>query len=294
MRKNLLFIINPVSGRRHSKGQLLEALNQFSKHDFRVEVYITQKAQDAYFYTLEHAKEFDLVVVSGGDGTLNEVTSALVQFDTKPILGYLPAGTMNDFASSFNLSTNLIETTQKICNMHTDEFDMGKINEQYFNYVAGFGMICEVSYETDQNLKNIIGNLAYIIKGISLLPNLKPYHVKMKIDDEFVEKDVMFGLIVNGIRVSGFELVEKNRDVLKDGIFNVILVEHTANLLELYNYPAGLLNPTMNWKYVSRYQAKHIEILSDVPMKWTLDGEEGKETKEAKIDVIPRAIQICC
>lgn len=293
-RQKLLFIINPVSGKKNSKFQLIDALNEFSKQNIQVEIYTTQAKQDAYEHVLKYGEQFDKIVVSGGDGTLNEVTSALVQLKNKPILGYIPSGTMNDFGSNFNLSSNFLEAAITICKDNIDEFDIGKINDRYFNYVAGFGMICEVSYETDQGLKHILGNMAYIIKAISMLPNLRPYHVKLDIDGQIIEKDLMFGLIINGIRVSGFDLVEKSNDAMKDGMLNVILVEHTPNLLELYNYPAGLLNPTMSWKYVTRYQAKHIEIQSSEPMKWTLDGEEGDMDTAVSIDVINRAIKILC
>lgn len=293
-RKKLLFVINPVSGKKHFKEQILDALNEFSKHGFFVETYITQATMDAYDYILKYGENYDLVVISGGDGTLNEVTNALIQLEKIPLLGYLPSGTMNDFGANFNLSTNLQEAAKTVCEGKVDEFDLGKINDQYFNYVAGFGMICEVSFETDQELKHVLGNLAYVIKAVSLLPNLKPYHVKMNIDGEEIEKDLMFGLIINGVRVSGFDLVEKSEDAMKDGTLNVILVEHTPNLLELYNYPVGLLNPTVNGKYVTRYQAKHITIEANEPMKWTLDGEKGEERDKAEICVIPRALKIVC
>ena len=116
----------------------------------------------------------------------------------------------------------------------------------------------------------------------------------MNIDGQEIEKDLMFGLIINGVRVSGFDIVEKSDDAMKDGTLNVILVEHTPNLLELYNYPVGLLNPSVNGKYVTRYQAKHITIEADEPMKWTLDGEKGKERNKAEIQVVPRALKIIC
>ena len=291
-RKRMLFVINPVSGKKNSKNQILDVLNEFSKHGYFVETYITQAANDAYEYLLRYAKNYDVVAISGGDGTLNEATNALIQLDKKPLIGYLPSGTMNDFGYNFGLSTDLEAAAKTICEGRIDAFDLGKIDDQYFNYVAGFGMICEVSFETDQELKHVLGNLAYIIKAVSMLPNLRPYHVKLNIDGKIIEKDLMFGLVVNGIRVSGFDLIEKSEDAMKDGMLNVILVEHTPKLLELYNYPIGLLNPSVNGKYVTRYQAKHIEILADEPMKWTLDGEKGKERDKAEITVIPKALKI--
>lgn len=294
MNKKLLFIMNPVSGKRGSKSGFIYALNEFSKHGYQVEVYITQARRDAYTYALNHGSNYDIVAVSGGDGTLNEVTSALVQLEKKPLLGYIPTGTMNDFGTNFNLTNDFKKGAQIICAEKTDVFDMGHINDQYFNYVAGFGMICEVSYETDQNLKSQFGNLAYVIKAISMLPNLRPYHVKINMDGILVEKDIMFGLIINGVRVSGFDLVKKSDDAIRDGVFDIILVEHTENLLELYNYATGLLNPEAEVKYVYRYQAKSITIESNEEIKWTLDGEEGKPTTLASIENLQQALTIIC
>lgn len=106
---------------------------------------------DAYDYILKYAENYDIVVISGGDGTLNEATNALIQLEKKPLLGYLPSGTMNDFGANFNLSTNLEEAAKTVCEGKVDVFDLGKINHQYFNYVAGFGMICEVSLKRTRN-----------------------------------------------------------------------------------------------------------------------------------------------
>lgn len=134
--------------------------------------------------------------------------------------------------------------------------------------------------------------MAYIIKALHEIPNLHPYHVKMNMDGKVFEKDLMFGLIINGNRVAGFEMVEQDDNTFKDGVFDIILVEHTPNLLELYNYPLGVLHPELNMKYVERYRAKSITIESNERIAWTLDGEEGESTLAAHIDNHPRALQI--
>ena len=149
-----------------------------------------------------------------------------------------------------------------------------------------------MSYETKQELKKQLGNMAYIIKALHEIPNLHPYHVKMNVDGKKFEKDLMFGLIINGNRVAGFEMVEQDDNTFKDGVFDIILVEHTPNLLELYNYPLGVLHPELNMKYVERYRDKSITIESSERLAWTLDGEEGESTLVAHIDNYPRALQI--
>lgn len=291
-RKRVLVLINPNSGKKNSKESVLDALNMFSAYNYQMEIYLSQKPMDVTHYIEENGERFHVVAVFGGDGTLNEATNGLMKLNHKPIISYFPTGTMNDFGTNFGLTNDMKQCANIACAGHIESFDVGKINSRYFNYVAGFGAFCNVSYETKQELKKQIGNLAYIIKALHEIPNLHPYHVKMNLDGRVFEKDLMFGLIINGNRVAGFEMVEKADNTFKDGLFDIILVEHTPNPLELYNYPLGVLHPELNMKYVERYQAKSIIIESQEKLAWTLDGEEGEETLVACVENISQALQI--
>lgn len=291
-RKKVLVLINPNSGKKNSKESVLDALNVFSANNYQMEIYLSQKPMDVTRYIEENGERFDVVAVFGGDGTLNEATNGLMKLKHKPVISYFPTGTMNDFGTNFGLTNDMKQCANIACAGHIESFDVGKMNSRYFNYVAGFGAFCNVSYETKQELKKQIGNLAYIIKAIHEIPNLHPYHVKMNLDGKVFEKDLMFGLIINGNRVAGFEMVEQADNTFKDGLFDIILVEHTPNLLELYNYPLGVLHPELNMKYVERYQAKSIIIESQEKLAWTLDGEEGEETLVARVENISQALQI--
>lgn len=291
-RKKVLVLINPNSGKKNSKESVLDALNVFSANNYQMEIYLSQKPMDVTRYIEENGERFDVVAVFGGDGTLNEATNGLMKLKHKPVISYFPTGTMNDFGTNFGLTNDMKQCATVSCAGNIESFDVGKMNSRYFNYVAGFGAFCNVSYETKQELKKQIGNLAYIIKAIHEIPNLHPYHVKMNLDGKVFEKDLMFGLIINGNRVAGFEMVEQADNTFKDGLFDIILVEHTPNPLELYNYPLGVLHPELNMKYVERYQAKSIIIESQEKLAWTLDGEEGEETLVASIENISQALQI--
>lgn len=291
-RKKVLVLINPNSGKKNSKESVLDALNVFSANNYQMEIYLSQKPMDVTRYIEENGERFDVVAVFGGDGTLNEATNGLMKLKHKPVISYFPTGTMNDFGTNFCLTNDMKQCANIACEEHIESFDVGKMNSRYFNYVAGFGAFCNVSYETKQELKKQIGNLAYIIKALHEIPNLHPYHVKMNLDGKVFEKDLMFGLIINGNRVAGFEMVEQADNTFKDGLFDIILVEHTPNLLELYNYPLGVLHPELNMKYVERYQAKSIIIESQEKLAWTLDGEEGEETLVARVENISQALQI--
>ena len=291
-RKRVLVLINPNSGKKNSKEYVLDALNLFSANNYQMEIYLSQKPMDVTHYIEENGERFDVVAVFGGDGTLNEATNGLMKLNHKPIISYFPTGTMNDFGTNFGLTNDMKQCANIACAGHIESFDVGKMNSRYFNYVAGFGAFCNVSYETKQELKKQIGNLAYIIKALHEIPNLHPYHVKMNLDGKVFEKNLMFGLIINGNRVAGFEMVEQADNTFKDGLFDIILVEHTPNPLELYNYPLGVLHPELNMKYVERYQAKSIIIESQEKLAWTLDGEEGEETLVARVENISQALQI--
>lgn len=291
-RKKVLVLINPNSGKKNSKESVLDALNVFSANNYQMEIYLSQKPMDVTRYIEENGERFDVVAVFGGDGTLNEATNGLMKLKHKPVISYFPTGTMNDFGTNFGLTNDMKQCANIACVGHIESFDVGKINSRYFNYVAGFGAFCNVSYETKQELKKQIGNLAYIIKALHEIPNLHPYHVKMNLDGKVFEKNLMFGLIINGNRVAGFEMVEQADNTFKDGLFDIILVEHTPNPLELYNYPLGVLHPELNMKYVERYQAKSIIIESQEKLAWTLDGEEGEETLVARVENISQALQI--
>lgn len=291
-RKKVLVLINPNSGKKNSKESVLDALNVFSANNYQMEIYLSQKPMDVTRYIEENGERFDVVAVFGGDGTLNEATNGLMKLKHKPVISYFPTGTMNDFGTNFGLTNDMKQCATVSCAGNIESFDVGKMNSRYFNYVAGFGAFCNVSYETKQELKKQIGNMAYIIKALHEIPNLHPYHVKMNLDGKVFEKDLMFGLIINGNRVAGFEMVEQADNTFKDGLFDIILVEHTPNPLELYNYPLGVLHPELNMKYVERYQAKSIIIESQEKLAWTLDGEEGEETLVARVENISQALQI--
>ncbi len=291
-RKKVLVLINPNSGKKNSKESVLDALNVFSANNYQMEIYLSQKPMDVTRYIEENGERFDVVAVFGGDGTLNEATNGLMKLKHKPVISYFPTGTMNDFGTNFGLTNDMKQCANIACVGHIESFDVGKMNSRYFNYVAGFGAFCNVSYETKQELKKQIGNLAYIIKAIHEIPNLHPYHVKINLDGKIFDKNLMFGLIINGNRVAGFEMVEQADNTFKDGLFDIILVEHTPNLLELYNYPLGVLHPELNMKYVERYQVKSIIIESQEKLAWTLDGEEGEETLVARVENISQALQI--
>ncbi|MDO4466257.1 MAG: diacylglycerol kinase family lipid kinase [Bacillota bacterium] len=291
--KKLLFIINPNSGKKDSKNRLIDALNEFSKAGYEVSVYCTQKSGDCLNKCREHGSEYDIVVVSGGDGTINEATNGLmICGEKKPLLGYIPAGTMNDFSWNFNLTKSFKKTSKKITSGRYSPFDVGIINGRYFNYVAGIGAFCNVSYGTNRELKENIGDAAYLLTALAEVPNLHPIQAKITMDNDVFDGNIAMMLIINGYRVSGIGMVEKNENIMNDGVFDIIVVEW-KDPIGLISSPILMMHPEWNDdSVVKRYQSSRIVVETTVFIEWTIDGEKGDKTHRAEIKNIPSALRI--
>ncbi len=292
MMNKVLFIINTNSGKKSNKIVLFDVLSDLNKAGYKVEVYMTQGINDAYEKVLDMADDSDILLVAGGDGTIHEVCNAMMRREKKIPIGIYPCGTVNDFSYNLNLNKSFFENTAKIVAGKSRLIDIGKFNEEYFDYVAGFGAFCDVPYETSSQDKAIFGNLAYIVKGISNLGNIKPVHVKITTENAVYENDYMFGLVMLGKRAANLNMFTDA--IIDDGLFDVLLVEWTPNILELYNYLIGLLNPSVNVKYVTRFKAKTIKFETEDHVKWTLDGENGGNHKFVEIENINKALSIFC
>lgn len=282
-------LINAKSGTKNSKAQLLDVLDIFSKNGFNITVYITQKHNDAREYLLNNRIKYDVVCVFGGDGTMNEVTDALMKKKHKPLLAYFPSGTMNDFGSNFDLGTDFVKIAQKVCKGKTRSFDVGKFNNQHFNYVAAFGAMCDVPFTTRRDAKEILGNLAYIVEGISKLPEIKKNRVTYTINGKTYKSDVLFGLIYSGNRVAGMELESKRKAAIDDGLFNVLIVDYVPTIFEAPDLISTIIQQD---KYIHRFRTDHIVLEYSDKVIWTLDGEEAKAKNKVEICMCNKALKL--
>ena len=282
-------IINTHSGLKNSKDQLLDAIDVFCNHGYNVTTYIPQGINDAYNYIKKDKTQYEIVCVFGGDGTLNEVTNALMCKKVKPMLGYFPSGTMNDFGSNFNLNKSFREIAEDICSDKYKEFDVGCCNGKYFNYVAAFGAMTDVPYTTNRKAKEAIGNLAYFLTGISKLDEIKPIKITYTVDGKSKTMNAIFGLIYSGGRVAGQQITPKSRSRIDDGSFNVLIVEYVEGLFEIPDYLAIL---TQQKKYIHQFKASEIEITFEDKTTWDLDGEKAIFGKTVNIKNINKALKI--
>lgn len=273
--KKMLFIYNPNAGTGMLKPKLADVLDIFVKAGYEVTVYPTQKYHDALAKTLSYAGEYDLLVCSGGDGTLDEVVTGMARRVRQIPIGYIPAGTTNDFARSMHISKDVLEAADTAVNGIPFACDVGVFNEDFFVYIAAFGLFTDVSYETKQSVKNVLGHLAYVLEGAKSIFNIPSYHVRVIHDGEVIEEDFMFGMVTNSRSVGGFQGIIGRDVVFDDGEFEVTLIKTPKNPLELNEIVASLLIRQIDSKHIYSFRTGKIRFESLEEIPWTLDGEFG-------------------
>ena len=292
MKGRMLFIFNPRSGKGQIRNKLMDIIDVFVKGGYEVVVHPTQGVKDAEKMAKSMAEEVDLIVCSGGDGTLDEVVTGLMEIGANVPLGYIPAGSTNDFASSLEIPRDMVKAAQDIVDGHLFSVDVGSFNEDNFIYVAAFGMFTDVSYETSQDLKNILGHLAYVLEGMKQLFEVKSYHLKVTSDELTVENDFIYGMISNSRSVGGFKnLTGKNVD-MNDGLFEVTLITNPKNPLELQEIMTALLTAEDNTDLIYSFKSAHVVIESEEAVPWTLDGEFGGDQTRVEIDNLHEAMNL--
>lgn len=290
--KRLLFIYNPRSGKERIKTHLSAILDCFVKNGYCVEVRPTQEIQDARKYIEKHAYRFDRIVCSGGDGTLNEVVTGLMGYMEKPLIGYIPAGSTNDFASSIQLPKNMRKAAQTAMNGTPYSVDIGSMNDRYFTYVAGFGAFTEVSYLTPQEKKNLLGHQAYIIEGIKQLGSLKAYSVTLEHDGEVVEGRFILCMITNSYSVGGFKGLTGKDINMNDGLFEVNLIKVPTSVMDYQNIIGVAIGMEQSNDAFLSFKTSRLVIHSNMEIPWTIDGEFGGNHTEVEIVNHRKAIQI--
>lgn len=243
--KKLLFVYNPHSGKGLIKNKLCEILDIFAKAGYEMTVCPTQHAMDGYDKVCGADGRYDLIVCSGGDGTLNEVISAVMTHCmAKPKIGYIPAGSTNDFAKSLGIPKDMVKAAKLISNDNSFLCDIGVMNGRFFNYVAAFGAFTDVSYKTPQSMKNVLGHQAYIVESLKSLSKIKAYNMKVTCNDITITGNYIYGMVANSKSVGGMKGITGKNILLDDGLFEVILVREAKNPLELQQIVAGLFQKT--------------------------------------------------
>ena len=290
--KKMLFIYNPNSGMGLLKPKLSDVLDIFVKGGYEVTVYPTQKYHDAVRKMGEYEEQYDLVACSGGDGTLDEVVTGMMKREDKVPIGYIPAGTTNDFASSLHISKNMLEAADTVVNGVPFACDVGEFNEDYFVYIAAFGLFTDVSYETKQSMKNVLGHLAYILEGTKRIFNIPSYRIKVTHDGETIEDEFIYGMVTNSRSVGGFKGITGKNVVFDDGKFEVTLFKTPRNPMELNEILGALALRKINPKRMYSFKTNEVHFETEEEIPWTLDGEFGGVHEEVVVKDCQKALEI--
>lgn len=291
--KRLLFIYNPHAGKALLKPRLSDVIDIFVKAEYEVVAYPTQSYKDAYRKVSSYdSKEFDLVVCSGGDGTIDEVVTGMMQRSDRDPIGYIPTGTANDFANSLHIPKELLSAADTAVNGVVFPCDVGKFNDDSFVYIAAFGLFTDVSYQTKQELKNVLGHLAYVLEGTKRLFNVPSYRIKVTYDEGVIEDEFVFGMVTNSRSVGGFRNMIGKQVVFDDGLFEVTLIRTPKNPIELQEIVAALLIEQVDTKHMSSFKTGKIKFESLEEISWTLDGEYGGTHDLVEIENLRQRLEI--
>lgn len=292
MRK-MLFIFNPRSGKGQIKNRLVEILDIFIKAGYQVMVHVTQGQGDACQTAAAWGESVDLLVCSGGDGTLNETISGLMRLNRLPDLGYIPAGSTNDFASSLRIPKNMTAAALAAVEGEPFPIDVGAFGgDRHFIYIAAFGAFTEVSYLTPQDKKNVLGHQAYMLEGVKSLTSIKSYRLRVESEEITLEGNFIFGMVTNTISVGGFKGLVTQDVALDDGEFEVLLIRTPRTPLDLSNIINYMFLKEEPNEYVHKFRTRALKIIPEEPVDWVLDGEFGGSRLEVEIVNLKKQIRI--
>lgn len=291
--KKLLFIYNAQAGKGQVRTRLAGLLNVFSKAGWLVTVYPTQSQGDAMSSAAWLGGSFDRVVCCGGDGTLHDTVSGLMTIENRPPLGYIPAGTTNDFARNLKLPQGYDKRAAVAAEGVPRPCDVGRFNGAYFVYIAAFGAFTDVAYATPQQFKNIFGHLAYLMEGVARLGSIESYHLTVEHDGGTETGEFIFGMSSNTISVGGLIGLPADEVALDDGLLEVLLVRTPKNPMELQGIAAALVKQKADpGAGVLAFHSKSVKVTCDRSLPWTLDGEYGGNPKVAEIENCRQAVTI--
>ena len=296
MAKPMMLLVNPAAGRSTSHAALGGVVETFCLNGWNPTVYMTTGPRTATALAARHGAHYDQLVCLGGDGTLSETIAGLMQLppEQRPRLGYIPMGTANDVASTLELPRRKpLQASLDVLAGQEIPYDVGKMgNTGYFTYVAAFGMFTEVSYQTDQELKKVLGHAAYVLSGLTQLPKLRATRARIQYDGGVMEDEFIYGAVSNSTSIAGLLKLDKRVVALSDGKFELVVVRRPKTLTELTSIIQGILNQDYSGPAMSIVQTSHVHFSFPEPTAFTRDGEAGGLFEELEIENLPRAIHI--
>lgn len=293
--KKLLFILNPYAGQRKANKLLAEIVEIFNRADYEVSVYITASQGDAKRKAKEYASKMDVIVCCGGDGTFNETAAGIMESGVNVPVGYIPAGSTNDFANSMKLPTDILQAARMIAQGHVCSLDVGSFGGRYFSYVASFGAFTRASYATPQSVKNALGHMAYLLSGIQELSQIRAHKLRFELPDGRVLEDgYLFGAISNSTSVAGVLTIAPDRVDMADGKLELMLIRAPKDAIELTDCLVALQRQTYNCAMMTFLSTQSVKITAPGDMDWTIDGEREPGRTEIEVNCLRHALRVIC
>ena len=292
MKKKLLLIINPVTAKTILSPHLIDIVDIFIKGGYDVTTYVTQDKDDTVRVVKERGSSFHTVVCAGGDGTLNGTITGMLALEEKPVLGYIPSGTTNDFANSWGIPRNPLDAARNIVKYDPIEIDVSVFSGRPFVYVAAFGAFTAVSYQTPQSAKKMFGHTAYLAEGVKSLTSIRPKHMKITHDGGVIEGDFLYGMLSNTRSVGGFPLKMKDAISISDGLMELILIRNAENPADQMKMLGAVLAQDITSEFISFVHTSKVQFESDEEIPWTVDGEFGGSVTSGEVFVKEKAVRM--
>lgn len=287
-----LMIVNLEAGKGDFENQLSFVVMELKNKGFDVVIKYTEKSFGADKIIERYKQEYDLLIVCGGDGTLNQAVNALTKINKKVSVSFIPIGTTNDFAKTLNLPKKGIEIAQNIINSKALQVDTGVFNNKYFNYIAAFGAFTEVAYSTERINKKKFGVFSYMINCIKQIKNIKPYKIKIYFDNEVIEDEFIYGGISNSLSIGGLKWFKADEISLSDGKLEVILIKKPKNILGYFGIIKSIIlkdySEDLNIIYS---QDESLKLETEEKIEWTIDGEAAGSYQKVEISTINKNIE---
>ncbi len=294
MGKKIMLIVNPVAGRGAYKLNFADAMQLLGTAGYRIDLYFTAARGDATDFAAACGARYDIVACIGGDGTLSEVISGLLDLKDPPPLGYFPMGTANDVATTLGLpKNNSLQAARRLLDGTEHPYDVGLFGEsEHFAYIAGFGAFTDVSYTTPQDQKNALGHLAYVLQGMLRLPAIERYHAHVAWDGGEYEGDLVYGSLSNSTSVAGIVHFKEHMVSLSDGLSELVLVKDPGALGELAGLAGAVLSQSFDSDKLIIAHTREAVFHFDRPVAWTRDGEAGGLWQDLRLGNIKAPVRL--
>lgn len=294
--KKIMLIINPCAGRKSGKKNAEKIVSMLKIQGCECVLYMTGKRGDATQFVIDDGSKYDIVACMGGDGTLNEVINGVLKANLDVPLGYIPAGSTNDFARSMHLSRNIDKAVDNILSGITIDIDTGIFNDRYFCYVSSFGIFTRTSYSTSQRVKNVIGGrLSYMLNSITELGRIKAEHMRVETNGRAYEGDFLFGAVTNSTSVGGVLKYDPRIVNMNDGKLEMLLIHKPRNPAQLFSIIRSLVSNKFSDNPLIEFdRSDKFKIYPSARSDWSLDGEFAYTTGSSEIKCLKSKIRFLC